>query len=321
MFDVFKRLMTYGAAMLAALMLCTMEVQAAPELMPDGEYFDAEYYAKAYPDVRAVCGNARDALYSHYLVFGKKEGRHPYDPALEGNIAASELVTSDLTPIAVTYSSPLQAYFARSVFIGDSIMVGYHNHLAYNKTSNLAASQFLAKVSYSATHANNVVDKLHPPFMGVSQPLWTSLSMMDVDRVFIMFGTNDLVSFSPEVTVERISTLVDKIKESCPKLEINIISMTPVFAGTSKGYLSNLFIAQYNELMTARCLERGWGFVNLYPGLIGPTGDLIPEYSSDHYVHLTNRAYSEVWDVVLSNHAIKKLGEAGRTEVRGREVQ
>ena len=49
---------------------------AAPETMPDGTVFDAEYYAQTYPDVAAAIGTGRDALYNHYVTFGKAEGRY-----------------------------------------------------------------------------------------------------------------------------------------------------------------------------------------------------------------------------------------------------
>ncbi len=37
--------------------------------------FDAEYYAQTYPDVANAVGTDRDALYNHYVTFGKAEGR------------------------------------------------------------------------------------------------------------------------------------------------------------------------------------------------------------------------------------------------------
>lgn len=50
-------------------------VLAAPEIMPDGTIFDAEYYAEMYPDVVNALGNDLDVLYQHYLTYGKNEGR------------------------------------------------------------------------------------------------------------------------------------------------------------------------------------------------------------------------------------------------------
>lgn len=65
---------------MAALCLGSgMTAYAAPETMPDGAVFDAEYYAQNYPDVVAELGTDRDALYQHYLTFGLYEGRLAYD--------------------------------------------------------------------------------------------------------------------------------------------------------------------------------------------------------------------------------------------------
>lgn len=52
---------------------------AAPETMPDGTIFDAEYYAQNNLDVAAVLGTNKDVLYQHYLKFGKAEGRQAYE--------------------------------------------------------------------------------------------------------------------------------------------------------------------------------------------------------------------------------------------------
>ena len=48
---------------------------AAPEVMPDGGVFDAEYYAQNNPDVAAAFGMDKELLYSHYVNCGKAEGR------------------------------------------------------------------------------------------------------------------------------------------------------------------------------------------------------------------------------------------------------
>ena len=39
------------------------------------KFFDADLYAKAYPDVARVYGNDKEALWNHYVTYGLKEGR------------------------------------------------------------------------------------------------------------------------------------------------------------------------------------------------------------------------------------------------------
>lgn len=69
----------------------SMTVSAAPKKMSDGTLFDAEYYAQQNPDVVAVLGNNADALYRHYLDYGRAEGRkataddETFDPVFYAN--------------------------------------------------------------------------------------------------------------------------------------------------------------------------------------------------------------------------------------------
>lgn len=48
---------------------------STPNIMPDGNIFDAEFYAANNPDVVTALGNDEDVLYMHYVKFGKKERR------------------------------------------------------------------------------------------------------------------------------------------------------------------------------------------------------------------------------------------------------
>lgn len=64
----------------AVMLLQSMTVFAAPKQMSDGTFFDAVYYANTYPDVKAVFGTNEQNLFTHYKLFGKKEGRNPVPP-------------------------------------------------------------------------------------------------------------------------------------------------------------------------------------------------------------------------------------------------
>ena len=73
------------AAAVACIVTMTnpLTANATPVLYPDGTIFDAEYYAANNPDVVAVMGNSAQALYQHYLLCGKIEGRQPYNPSTD----------------------------------------------------------------------------------------------------------------------------------------------------------------------------------------------------------------------------------------------
>lgn len=61
-------------------------VFAAPKQMPDGQMFDAQYYAAKNPDVVKAFGTDENLLYWHYTVCGKKEGRLPMAAEAKENI-------------------------------------------------------------------------------------------------------------------------------------------------------------------------------------------------------------------------------------------
>ena len=82
---------------LMATVLCLstgMTALAAPEIMSDGGVFDAEYYAETYPDVKAAFGDNKEALYNHYLSFGRTEGRVACRPAVDSPVKDATLVSA-----------------------------------------------------------------------------------------------------------------------------------------------------------------------------------------------------------------------------------
>ena len=73
-----KRIATLMA--LGFAVMSPLTVFAAPETMPDGTVFDAEYYAQQNQDVVAALGTDTNLLYQHYVTCGKNEGRLPCAP-------------------------------------------------------------------------------------------------------------------------------------------------------------------------------------------------------------------------------------------------
>lgn len=74
--------MAMATALAAAMFMnSSAAVWAAPKEMADGTVFDAEFYAQTYPDVKEALGTDENALYQHYVTFGRSEGRLPFAPA------------------------------------------------------------------------------------------------------------------------------------------------------------------------------------------------------------------------------------------------
>lgn len=80
-----KKIMAVVAAMLLG---SSFSAWAAPQLMTDGAMFDAEWYRQQNPDVNAAfpADASPEVFYQHYITYGAKEGRLPYEgaPKAEG---------------------------------------------------------------------------------------------------------------------------------------------------------------------------------------------------------------------------------------------
>ena len=110
--------------------------------------FDANLYAKAYPDVAAAYGNDREALWNHYVTHGIKEGRTQINSGF--NVFAYISAYPDL----------------RNAF-GDDLMAYYVHYANYgmNENRKLITVDAVTKAGYTITGINGqviAVPKLEP---------------------------------------------------------------------------------------------------------------------------------------------------------------
>ena len=89
-----KLIMLSLSLVLSTFISGSVNVQAAPVVMSDGELFDYVYYAENNPDVVAAFGYDPTLLYQHYVMCGKAEGRLPYDVSAFSATAASAVDAS-----------------------------------------------------------------------------------------------------------------------------------------------------------------------------------------------------------------------------------
>ncbi|MCQ2498804.1 MAG: GDSL-type esterase/lipase family protein [Lachnospiraceae bacterium] len=196
-----------------------------------------------------------------------------------------------------------QNYYKKSVFIGDSVMVGFANFSKRNANAVAHQATFLSATSFAIFHALKDVskDKLQPTYNGRKDNVWNLIADMDVERVFIYLGTNDLVGIDPAKTSDRMMELCEKIKASKPGVEIHIVSMSPCYYTSTKGYLNNPAIDEYNLLLSQKAAANGYFFVDINSSLKDATGNLEASYSSDKFVHLKTSAY-QVWNNIFAGY-------------------
>lgn len=213
---------------------------------------------------------------------------------------------------AVITEEEIDAYYDQTVFVGDSVMVGFRNYAMHRSNTYLGRIQFLASGSFSVHNALWPVTNpksVHPLYQGQKRAVWESIGLIKPKRVFMFFGLNDMNMGPIESTCACYTQVIENIKASSPDTEIHLISMTYTMRGRGKGNLTNTNIRVFNELLKQMARDNGWGFVDLAPALADANGDLLPAYCSDNYVHQTNAAY-DVWSVVLRDYARSQLDES-----------
>ncbi len=199
----------------------------------------------------------------------------------------------------------IDAYFENTVFLGDSIMLGFRNYTRKQAADSfLKQIQFLAAGSYSASNSlwDVTEESVHPLYQGKKLQAWNSIEKIAPTKVFICLGLNDLNISGLQGSLDKYKELIRRITEKSPNVEIHIISMTYTLAGASSGKLHNDTIREYNLMLLDAAIENGWGYIDVANALADENGDLAEAYCSDGFVHQTAAAY-DVWTTVLREYA------------------
>ncbi len=199
----------------------------------------------------------------------------------------------------------IDAYYSNSVFLGDSIMLGFRNYTRKQaEDSFLKQIQFLAAGSYSASNSlwGVTAESVHPLYQGKKLQAWDSIEKIAPDKVFICLGLNDLNISGLQGSLDNYKELIRRIQEKSPEVEIHIISMTYTLVGASSGKLNNDTIREYNLMLLDAAIANGWGYIDVANALADDNGDLAAAYCSDGFVHQTAAAY-DVWTAVLREYA------------------
>ncbi|MCD8090599.1 MAG: SGNH/GDSL hydrolase family protein [Clostridiales bacterium] len=205
------------------------------------------------------------------------------------------------------YDDETDKFFENSVFIGDSLMVGFQRYCQSKGSGYFGSPLFLAATSFSLLQAVGPVTSstLHPYYQGEKLSVEDSIAKSGADRAFLFFGMNDLGWTTPDKTVDEYNTLIYRIHEKAPDTKIYIIGATYIYAPAQKpqsGY-TNANLRIFNDKMYSYCQNYDYlEFINIGDRLIDSTDGLQYKYTSDKYVHMTTEGY-DVWVKVLRAYA------------------
>lgn len=306
--------------------------------------FDASYYAATYEDLRNIYGDNEALLLEHFVSFGMREGRRgseDFDPIVYMNrypelyaMYGDNLAKYYLHYITIGYeegrsgradgqvtvrrgqcnikqytNDEIVAFYDNAVFIGDSIMEGYRNYSVMDSEAICRKANFLTVRSYSLVHAltDASIDSFQPVYKGKRDNVWTAVKNMNADKVFILFGTNDLSVFTPDQVAANTWRLVKNIRTVNPGVEVYVISMAPVYKNVSNGYLNKAGVDELNTYLKNGQYMNMYTYVELNAALVDKNGNQKASYSSDSYVHYNTDGYSLGWDPVFTQLASKEL--------------
>lgn len=234
-------------------------------------------------------------------------------PATTGTPAGTD-TPATLAPVdyvTIPESSAVDAsFFNDAAFVGDSVSLKLSYYCADGVA--LGNAQFFTSGSLGTNNALwplSHPESVHPEYQGEQKLIEDCVALSGAKRVYIMLGMNDLGLYGIDATVESYKTLVDRILEKSPSVQIIIESMTPMTADSPiTGSLNNDVIKEYNGRLKELCEAEGWLFTDVASVMYDDSGNALkPEYCSDPEVmgiHFTE-AGCEAWVNYLKTHAPK----------------
>ena len=278
-----------------------LPVSAAPVGAPDGAsapqsapvpQAPSEPQASSAPDgAQAVLGPAQ-----------------PQAPALQAwNTAAlqartlpCDLSESDSRMLAVPENGRLSSeYFRTAMFVGDSLSQGF---ALYEPTRGVATV-----CAYKSTSPNQVLQNFvgqRPD--GSRIEMWDDIKIQNPSNIYVLYGTNALISQSDEAFLKYYGDLLDKLRERFPNVPIYVQSITPTTAaqGAKQPPLENGHIRAVNEAIARMATEKGLYYLNAQEALTDADGNLRADYTGTvDGIHMNPTGYA-AWADYLLTHTV-----------------
>lgn len=196
-----------------------------------------------------------------------------------------EPVITDVTFGSADYS---KEFFAKDLFIGDSIATGFTDYSRLND-ANVAAS--VNMTPYKA-HAEEITlgD-------GTTGTCLAYAEKMQPERIFLMLGFNGLNS--PNAMEGSFRTLIEKLEEACPDSVIYCYSITPLTADSSAAAsagFGNPDVLSFNEYLRKMTSELGVVYLDINSKMADSSGYLKSDYNEYDGMHISAPTY----DLILS---------------------
>ncbi len=214
----------------------------------------------------------------------------------ETDISESESETeqSETTAAASMSSSEYKEHFADSLFIGDSITVGFSAY-GYIGENNVAA-----KIGLNPSSA--LTKEIELPD-GSTKTVSARAAELQPKNVYIMLGSNGIQWLSNESMLSSVSELSAQIKAADPDCSVYLLSIPPVTEVYNSENEGNIMsrINDYNAELKSIAAQNGCGYIDITTPLQDSTGYFDPDLAEKDGIHFKGRCYTLVLDEIIKN--------------------
>lgn len=217
---------------------------------------------------------------------------------VEQTISEMDLISPDYRMIALPENGRVDmSYFDTVTFVGDSITQG----LQIYKTNGIPNAHYCA---YKGVGPKQIYDGTQQTrYDGEKEIPMDALMASKPDNIYILLGTNAMVSMDDEALLAYYDEMLNQIKKfKDPAVGIYMQSITPVLAGTER--LDMVRIHGLNNALAKLARQQEVHFIDLNEALAGDDGYLRPDFgaSRDGY-HLSPAGYSAWVDYLITHTA------------------
>lgn len=226
-------------------------------------------------------------------------------------------------------SAEEDAFFNDSVFVGNSVMLGYKNFTNKQRAGSipdfLGKAKFFCAGSWGVYHNNRTLASsskaTNPEYAGEKYSVEDVVGVMGVKTVYINFmGLNDLALYYDSKNCARkcaddVIKLIKKINDRYPDVDVVILSATYLTASRNNyASLNNKNLSMLNNYLLDYCNENGLDFVDIASQLT-EKGCLADKYASDGYCHIGTGGY-KIWTAILRDYAVRKMNNTYKNPER-----
>ena len=216
------------------------------------------------------------------------------EESTETEVSESETEGEETTAAASMSSSEYKEHFSDSLFIGDSITVGFSAY-GYIGENNVAAKVGL-NPSSALTKEIEMSD-------GSVKTVSARAAELQPKNVYIMLGSNGIQWLSNSSMLSSVSELSAEIKAADPDCSVYLLSIPPVtevYNNENEGDIMSR-INDYNAELKNIAAQNGCGYIDITTPLQDSTGYFAPDLAEKDGIHFKGRCYTLVLDEIIKN--------------------